>query len=76
MDDSNPLITSEENMMQMPEHEETKHNIYRNMYKDTTRKFSATGHLFTMWKASCFKLIWHDMAVWIFFYALLRLLEN
>lgn len=41
------------------------------MYKDTTRKFSATGHLFTMWKASCFKLIWHDITLWIVAYSIL-----
>ena len=53
---------------------ERAHNIYRNMYRDTTGRFSATRHLFSMWRASCFKLIWHDLLLWVAFYALLSAL--
>ena len=50
---------------------EKAQNIYRNMYCDTTKKFSATRHLFFIWKASCYKLIWHGFLVWCIAYALI-----
>ena len=46
-------------------------NIYRNMYKETTRKFTATRQLLKRWKGSCFKLIWHDFAVFVCLYTIL-----
>ena len=66
---------TEENKM-MSEHEETKYNMYRNIYSDTTKRFRILFNLFKIWKASVFKILWHDLALWIFFYAFLRLLEN
>ena len=49
-------------------------NIYRNMYQDSAkRNFSTARHLLTLWKGSCFKLIWHHFAVYAFTYALISI---
>ena len=55
--------------------EQTKaQNIYRNMYQDSAhRNFSTARHLLTLWKGSCFKLIWHNFAAYIFMYALISI---
>jgi hypothetical protein len=45
------------------------HNIYRNIYKDTTKRLSASRHLLTLWKGSVFKLIWHDVALFLALYS-------
>ena len=58
-------------------HYETKqfvdsgHNIYQNMYQDTTKRFSNTFSLLLKWKGSCIKLIWHDILMWIILYGIL-----
>ena len=49
-------------------------NIYRNAYKDTTKEFSLTGHLFHMWKGSCYKLLWPNLSLWLFLYILLSII--
>ena len=49
-------------------------NIYRNAYKDTTKEFSLTGHLFHMWKGSCYKLLWPNVSLWLFLYILLSII--
>ena len=49
-------------------------NIYRNVYKDTTKEFSLTGHLFHMWKGSCYKLLWPNLSLWLFLYILLSII--
>ena len=49
-------------------------NIYRNAYKDTTKEFSLTGHLFHMWKGSCYKLLWPNLSLWLFLYIFLSII--
>ena len=51
-------------------------NIYRNAYKDTTKEFSLTGHLFHMWKGSCYKLLWPNVSLWLFLYILLSIIYH
>ena len=50
------------------------HNIYRNMYQDTTKRFSSTFSLLLKWRGSCIKLIWHDFFTWIILYGILSLI--
>ena len=38
------------------------------------RNFSSLTLTFLKWKGSCFKLIWHDIAVWLLFYSILSCL--
>ena len=49
-------------------------NIYRNQYDGTTTNFSATRHLLLVWRGSCYKLIWHQISVWLFCYTFLSVL--
>ena len=49
-------------------------NIYRNNYKDTTKGFSATGHLFHMWRGSCYKLLWPNLTLWFTLYIILSII--
>ncbi len=37
--------------------------------QDTTRRFRASRQLLMLWKGSCFKLIWHDFAMFCLLYA-------
>ena len=46
-------------------------NIYRNMYKDTTKRFRTTLHLFLKWNGSVAKEIWHILVTWILCYGFL-----
>ena len=48
-----------------------EHNIYQNMYMDTTKRFTTTFHLFFKWRGSVAKLIWHNVGIWIIMYGLL-----
>ena len=49
-------------------------NIYRNQYKETTKKFKFTQHLMFIWGGSCLKLIRHHILIWIVLYTLLSVL--
>ena len=46
-------------------------NIYRNMYKDTTKRFRTSLHLFLKWKGSVAKEVWHIFVTWLILYGLL-----
>ena len=48
-----------------------EHNIYQNMYMDTTKRFTTTFNLFFKWRGSVAKLIWHNVGTWIIMYGLL-----
>ena len=48
-----------------------EHNIYQNMYMDTTKRFTTTFNLFFKWRGSVAKLIWHNIGTWIIMYGLL-----
>ena len=51
------------------ENQEKPQNIYRNMYHGTSNKFSATSHVFFLWKGSCYQLIWRGFLIWCVLYA-------
>ena len=53
---------------------EVGENIYRNVYDGTTHRFSTLKLLFSQWKGSCLKLIWHDLVIFLTIYFLLSLL--
>ena len=48
-----------------------KQNIYANSYDDTSKRFRGFFNLMATWKKSVLKLIWHDLVVFILFYAIL-----
>ena len=48
-------------------------NIYRNIYSGTTQRFE-TYHILAKWKGSCFKLIWHELAIFLAMYFALTIL--
>ncbi len=48
-------------------------NIYCNLYKDTSRRMSGLWSILLLWKGSVFKLIWHDLLLFLVAYALLSL---
>ena len=48
-------------------------NIYRNVYEGTTDYFTTAKSLFTHWRGSCIKLIWHDFAIFTILYFLLNI---
>ena len=50
-----------ENLMEKP-----INNIYRNIYMDTTERFSASRQIFIRWTGSCYKIIWHEFVLFIF----------
>ena len=49
-------------------------NVYQNIYKESTSRFSATKHLLFMWTGSCFKLIWHHISIWIICYTIISVI--
>ncbi len=51
----------------------TPRNIYRNVYKDTTRRMSGLWRILSMWKGSVFRLIWHELLIFLLAYFLLSL---
>ncbi len=48
--------------------------IYSNIYPDTSRRFHGFGKIFSMWKGSVFKLIWHDLLVFLFVYGIISVI--
>ena len=55
------------------ENQKTKANIYYNSYRGTTR-IGGTFHLLSRWKGSVFRLIWHDLLIFIFCYFALAII--
>ena len=51
-------------------------NMYTNVYKDTTNRFTAIWTVLLIWKGSVFKLLWHDVVIFFTGYALLRYFSN
>ena len=49
----------------------TTRNIYQNIYKDTSKRVNGIWHLMLIWKGSVFRLIWHDLLIFLAAYALL-----
>ena len=49
-------------------------NIYLNRYNDTSKRFRGTLHLLSQWKGNVFKLIWHDLLIFVLLYFLISIL--
>ena len=49
-------------------------NQYMNLYQDTSKRFNGTWNLLLRWKGSVFKLMWHDLVIFMVIYALLSIL--
>ena len=43
-------------------------NIYKNIYKDTTKRMHGVLYLMLRWKGSVFRLVWHELAIYTFAY--------
>ena len=43
-------------------------SIYTNIYKDTTSRFYGIWHLLLRWKGSVYKLIWHEVLIFLVAY--------
>ena len=56
-----------------PDFGKTKENIYYNSYRGTTR-IGGTLHLLSRWKGSVFRLIWHDVLIFLSCYFSLTLI--
>ena len=54
-----------------PKFGESDNNIYYNNYRETIRAFSGSWNVLVRWKGSVYKLIWHDLLMFIFIYACL-----
>ena len=55
-------------------HYDVRKNIYANQYNDTSRRFHGFIHLFLKWSGSVFKLIWHNLLVFMGIYTLLTVI--
>ena len=51
-----------------------KKNIYRNRYADTSLRFRGFFRLMFQWKGAVFKLIWHDLLLFLVLFFLLDFL--
>ena len=51
-----------------------KKNIYSNRYVDTSQRLRGYFHLMKQWSGSVFKLIWHDLLVFLTAYSVLAIL--
>ena len=49
-------------------------NIYSNTYVDTSQRLQAYFHLMKQWRGSVFKLIWHDLLVFVTAYTFIAIL--
>ena len=49
-------------------------NIYRNMYADTSKRFTTTIRLISKWQGSVAKLIGHTFFTWLFLYSVISLI--
>ena len=52
----------------------TQGNIYCNSYRDTTKSLAGLWKVFLRWKGSDYRLVWHDLIVFMVFFFLLVLL--
>ena len=57
-----------------PDFGKTKANIYLNMYGDTNQAFVGTWKLLMRWKGSVYKLIWHDLLIFMACYFIMALI--
>ena len=57
-----------------PDFGKTEGNIYFNNYRGTIRKFKGTWHLLARWKGSVYKLIWHDVLMFVVLYFTIALI--
>jgi len=46
-------------------------NIYYNNYRDTTKRWSGFWNILIRWKGSVYKLIWHDLIIYMVAFGLL-----
>ena len=44
------------------------------MYKDSSKYFEVSQHLWFKWKGSCLKLLWRQIAIWISCYTILSVI--
>ena len=51
-----------------------RNNIYCNTYRETTRRFQGSWNLLLKWKGSVYKLIWHDLLIFLIGYSVLAIL--
>ena len=49
-------------------------NIYQHKYEDTSRRLTGFFKLFSVWKGSVIKLIFHDIFIFLLIYYILQLL--
>ena len=52
------------------------YNIYRNMYQDTTKRYSSAFNLLLKWRGSCFRLIGHEILTWAILYGILSFIYH
>ena len=57
-----------------PKFGESDNNIYYNNYRETIRAFSGSWNVLIRWKGSVYKLIWHDLLMFIVIYFILAIL--
>ena len=51
-------------------------NIYANRYNDTSKRFKGFFDLVLQWNGSVFKLIWHNLLIFMMAYTFLAVLYN
>ena len=51
-------------------------NIYANTYRETTRLWEGSWNILVKWKGSVYKLIWHDLLIFLLCYTVLMLLYH
>ena len=57
-----------------PKFGESENNIYYNNYRETIRAFSGSWNVLIRWKGSVYKLIWHDLLMFIVMYFIFAIL--
>ncbi len=50
-------------------------NIYMNVYQDTSMRMNNLWRIVALWKGSVFKLIWHDLLIFLVCYCLLSVVS-
>ena len=53
-----------------------RNNIYFNTYRETTRRFQGSWNLLLKWKGSVYRLIWHDLIVFLVGYFVLTIVYH
>ena len=57
-----------------PKFGESDNNIYYNNYRETIRAFSGSWNVLVRWKGSVYKLIWHDLLMFVVIYFILAII--